>query len=90
MSHYKLLDKLGIEIGETKTRVNLYHRYKDNDYDTITDWWVKADDVEDKLRLVISDEGLPKNRKYIARLEKENRELKNKLSNILNAIKGFK
>lgn len=87
MSHFKLLDKLGIEVGETKTRVNLYHHYRDDNYDTITDWWVRASAVEQKFREWITEDAALKDRSYIKEIEEENRELKRKLNKIISAIK---
>ncbi len=88
MSRYKLLDKLGIKIEETKETVQLYHRYKENDTDTITKWWVNAYDVEQNLKKVYEqDSTAVKGRKYVLKLEKENRKLKGQIAQIKHALK---
>jgi hypothetical protein len=83
MSHFPLLDKMKIHIGETKTTINLYHRYKDNDTDVLTDWWIKASDAERMLAKVYADDPTTfKNRDYVKKLEDENRLLQSKLKQL--------
>jgi hypothetical protein len=84
MSHFKLIDKLNIKIEETKETVHL-----DDGTDTITRWWVNAHDVELKLREVFEQgSGAIKGRKYVNKLEEENRKLKSQLVRIKRALKG--
>lgn len=88
MSHYKLLNKLKIKVEETKETIQRYHRYKENDTDTIIKRWVNAWEVEQALKKVYDqDSSALKGRKYVEKIEKQNKKLKGQIAQIRYLLK---